>query len=238
MAGITYGELKKMAYRRGKVSDATAKEGIGQDLNVAQKIVSTLRNWPELLKKTNLTLSAGDDSYNLNTNSDTTDDIESIQQILIISPTGNEKEVKFIEKTELRRFDPVTSNSGTGTPDYWYWHEPVVLGGIEERQIGFYPVPDQEYTAQVSFKRNVSDMVNEGDYPFFNINYHHILIDYALWKEAETNPDSAKNPNYWKEEWHGPLFPNIIGGGLGQLLAFTAQTQNQVPPTIPGPDRF
>ncbi|MCR4307402.1 MAG: hypothetical protein NUV80_02495 [Candidatus Berkelbacteria bacterium] len=230
---MNYQTLQETANRRGKISDATSKAGVASDLNIGQQIVSSLRFWPELMDTDTISVTSADGSvYSL------ADDVDDIEQILITSPVGNEAELPHRSKVESRRFDPVRSNSGTGTPIWWDWSEPSVTQGVETKKIQIYPNPDQAYTLTYSYRKRVSDMSDNTSQPFFNPKFHHILIDYALWKEAETNPEASKNPNYWEEKWQGPLFPQLIGGGLGQLLAFTPQGGTKEPLTIPGPDRL
>lgn len=229
---INFKTLQDTVNRRGKIADATAKVGVASDLNIAQQIVASLRFWPELAKVASLTITKGIDTYPLEV------DVDDIEQIILTTPSGYSKEIPFINKTELRRFAPVASLNGEASPIVAYFSEPTVnTDGSEVKNITFWTIPDQTYVVNYSYKKVVVDMADQSDYPFFNNKFHHILIDYALWKEAETNPDESKNPNYWKEEWQGPLYPQVIGGGLAQILSATLTGNLKFPISIPGPDR-
>lgn len=230
---IQFQDLQDTAIRRGKVGavDSQAKAGIASDLNIAQQIVAGLRFWEELMKRGSLSVVQGTDTYDL------ASDVDDIEQILITSPSGLVTEVEFVNRTELRRRWPLPANAGQSTPYMAYLAEPSVNAGTATKQLTFFPEPNQAYTVQYSYRRIVGNMTLPTDYPFFNQKYHHILIDYALWKEAETNPDESKNPNYYRELWGGPMYPERIGGGLGELLGATVSQQVKTPVSIPGPDR-
>lgn len=222
----TYEQLWKMCQRVTKTEgDPDALAGFKEDINMAIQEIAALRNWQELEKKDTLSLTSGTDTYASNTTTDANDDYDIIKQITITSPTGNESVVEYIDKEKLRAIDPVASNSGTGTPIYWYYGEPTIISGNETRNLVFWPVPDQAYTVRISYKRVPSDMTNPTDRPFFDKKFHHILVDYAVYRYCLREPDSTLNPQVFEAAWEN---------GKRRLLS-SVHSQAPLKP-IPGPD--
>lgn len=221
-----YEQLWKMCQRRTKTEgDADALAGFKEDINMGIQEIVALRDWQELEKKDTLLVTSGTDTYALNTTVNLNEDYDVIKQVLIISPTGNETEVFYIDKEQLRKIDPVASNSGTGTPRYWYYNEPTIITGNETRNMTLWPVPNASYTLQISYKRIPSDMSAGSDRPFFDKKLHHILVDYAVWNYCLREPDSTLNPSTFEANWEN---------GKRRLLS-SVHSQAPLQP-IPGPD--
>lgn len=198
----TYEALYKLCQRRTKTEgDADALAGFKEDLNIGVQEIAGLRGWQELEKQDTLTLSASTETYALTSLSGGGTDVDFIRQITITSPTANETVVNYIDKEKLRVIDPVTSNSGTGTPLYWYYSEPTISSGTETRNVSFWPIPDATYVVRVAYKRILTDMSATSDYPFFDRKFHHILADYAIWCYCLREPDATLNPSTFEAAW-------------------------------------
>lgn len=209
-------------------SDTSARDTFKSDLNIALGVVASQRNWPQLVKTANLSLATSTtapdgSSYGLNT------DVDTVEQMRVTSPNQYEKVLYFLTRKELRKLDPVITNSGTGTPQYWYFAEPTQdTNGGEIKQVNFWPLPDQSYTVTYTYKKDAPTLVSDDDLPFFDKKFHHILIDYAIWKYAERDPDPTLNPLYYKNEWETGL------ANLDRFYISQVQDMDQ----IHGPDQY
>lgn len=76
---------------------------------------------------------------------------------------------RSVERLELREFDDLSPS--TGTPSCY-----VIIGTA----INFYPTPDATYTLQLRYWRLPAVMVDPNDVPELPLQYHHLLVRYAL----------------------------------------------------------
>ena len=220
----TYSQLKNICIRKTKDNSPDAVSGFEEDLNIAQQIIASLRDWPELYQTPGtLSLVDGTEKYSL------ASDVDEIEQMRITSPTDYEKELPEESKEAHRAVHPVTSNDSKAVPSYWYFDEPSISStNVETKQVGFYPIPEQAYTVTYSYKRTIPEMSANGSYPFFNSKYHDILADYAIWQYYEREPDEAGNPLYWQNKWEQ--------GKQRMLETYYSQSKHLKP--IPGPDQY
>lgn len=216
-------ELKNMCIRLAKSSGATSNAGIEEDLNVACNIVASIRDWNELYKINTLALtgSDGDISYSLSS------DVDEVEQMKITSPTNYAQVLGRVEKTRIRQLIPDKTIAGRSVPSRWYYVEPSIgSDNVETKKVTFDYRPDQAYTITYSYKANVPEMSESSDYPFFDGNYHHILVNYAMWKLAERLADPSLSPNYYAGEWDISL----------NFMKEHYQSQSKFLLPIPGPD--
>lgn len=218
-------ELKNICIRKTKDNSPEAKNGFDDDLATGEQIIASILKSKgfQLYKTETLSLTSGTETYDL------ASDVDEIEQLLITSPTADEKELVRVDKEEFRKTNPVTSNDSTSTPSYWYFSEPTIgSDNTETKRVSFYPIPDGAYTVTYSYKSTITGMDADGDYPFFAGRYHHILADYAIWQYAEREADPTMNPNYWENKWEK---------GLALLTeTFYDQTKHLEP--INGPDQY
>ncbi len=218
----TYSQLQNICIRKTKDNSPDAVSGFQEDLNIGQEIVASLLGTRarELYTTGTLSLVAGTETYSLNS------DVDTIEQVLITSPTNDEKELLLSSKEYERSINPVKSNDSQAMPNRYYLDEPsIAADGTETKVMAFDTIPDQAYTVTYSYKKKVSPMSATVLYPFFNSKYHYILADYAIWQYTERETDESMNPSYWEIKWEK---------GLALLLeTYGSDTKNQEP--IPGP---
>lgn len=202
---MTFEALYKQCQRKTGNRSSEALIGFQECLNIGQGIVAgSLDNWRELQDVGTLTLSDGTESYSV-TSLDSNFVRFRSDVILITSPTNDETAVHRVSSNRLREWNPVTTNDGEGTPQWWY-EDPS-----DDTKIKFYPIPDQTYTATADIIISPSDMSTASDTPFFPGRWHHILVDYALAEHYE----SSLQPNFDKATFHRTKFIN----GLRSLIS-------------------
>jgi len=217
-------ELVNICKRKTKDTSSTSASGFQEDLVTAEGIVDSILNGNQSRKKaTTLSLVDGTATYSLPS------DVASIEQILITSPTTDEKLLIQVDKETFRATNPVASNDSESIPSYWYFSEPTVAStGVETKQITFYPIPDKSYTATYSYLQNSTLMDSDSDYPFFDERYHVILCDYAIWQYYERETDESGNPMYWQNKWNQDL--------AWLIETYPKDSKQQL--AIPGPDQY
>ena len=221
----TRSQLKAICVRKTKDNSATAQSGFDEDLVIGEQIISAILKSKgfQLIKTSTISLTDGTETYDLDS------DVDEVEQVLITSPTDDEKVLERIDKEDLRSFNPVTTNDSESTPSYWYFSEPTIgTDNTETKRISFYPIPDSSYTVTYSYKSTVTGMDADDDYPFFDGKYHHILADFAIWQYSEREADPTMNPNYWENKWE-----------KGQALVIeTYYDQGKYLEPIKGPDQY
>lgn len=56
-------------------------------------------------------------------------------------------------------------------------------------KIVLWPVPDTAYTIEYDYLKSPASMTDDADAPVFPTAYHHLLIDYVLWKSYQHDRD-------------------------------------------------
>lgn len=92
-----------------------------------------------------------------------------------------------------------------------------------------YPTPDGAYTLSLRYWRLPSDMSADTDLPEIPVQYHALLVSYAMWK-AYLRENDYTAANVWATEWQGALLkmrgevqsdmfdgPRQVPGGEGDL---------------------
>lgn len=220
---MTLTQLLTECVRRTKTSgDDIATTDFQVNLNEGIKIIASKRDWPELFREATLSLTAadGDISYALSS------DVKKVYQMRIISPDSYIKGLDFWKNFYYWEYEPTKANKGTSTPGAWYFTAPTTnTNGSSTFNVSFDEKPQQSYTVKYSYKVKTPTISSLSSVPFFDEDYHSILIDYALWKYAEREADPSLNPTYFFESWQN---------GLEQLLEARVQPQREMTP-IPGP---
>lgn len=216
-------ELVNICKRKTKDTSTLSATNFADDLIIAEGIVDSILNRGKIRTKTaTLSLVDGTETYAL------ASDVGTVKQMLLTSPANDEKEIQLIDTETFRRMNPATSNDSKGIPDYYYFIEPTVgATNIESKNINFYPIPDDSYTATYTYRRNSDFMAADTDYPSFDERYHHILADYAIWQYYERETDESGNPMYWQNKWNQDL----------DWLIETYPRDGMLLP-IPGPDQY
>lgn len=218
----SYVNLTDTCARRTKTTgDTAALAGFQSDINTAINIIASKRDWPELWREATLSLLAvdGDKNYPLQS------DVNKVYQLRITSPDSYIRPLSFWRNFEYWEYMPTKANLGTSSPTAWYFAKPNTLStGATQYQVSFDQKPDQSYTATYSYKVKTPPLVASTDVPFFDENYHHILIDYAIWMYAEREADPSLSANYYAVKWQN---------GMTELLMAHVQPQREQTP-IPG----
>lgn len=204
------------------VNDSTSNGAIITDANDAIGIIASKRNWDELYKSStvNLALADGDTIYPLSS------DVDKVDQVRITTPITYARPLIYVPRRMLLDLIPDKSNNGTSTPSSWYYADPSISSSnVETKNISFDIMPDQAYTVKYTYRRYPPSLVNTTDYPFFDQNYHQIIVTYCVWKYAERSPDVALNPQEWESKWND---------GLRELLA-SYDSKVTLNNPIPGP---
>lgn len=202
---MTRAEIKSMAIRLGKIpaTNATALAGVDIDSGIACNIIAGLKEWPELFRLGTFALTSSDTAT---TQYPLASDVDKVQQLRITSPTNYTKIIYQIALTDLRAMISDKTLAGRTTPSYWAYSEPTISSNnTETKKVEFDYLPDQAYTITYSYKGNPPVLDEDGDYPFFDGNFHHIVALYDLWKYAERVTDAANSPIYWRGEWENGL---------------------------------
>jgi hypothetical protein len=223
----TFLQIKNDVIRLGKISinDTTSINSILTDANDAISTIASQRAWDELYKKGNLTLvlADGDKDYAL------ASDVDKLERVRITLPVDYARVIEYCPRKEVIDRIGAKTNNGTGTPTQWYFDFPTISAtNLETKNMSFDVMPDQDYTIEYAYRAYSPLIVNDADYPFFDRNYHQIVVWYCLWKYAERNPDPTLDPVYYRGEWEN---------GARELMAnYQSKVLEQV--TIKGPNFY
>lgn len=223
----TQAQIQSDVVRIGRIAntDSASLGAIIVDSNDAINIIASKRNWDELYRTGTLSLllADGDKNYPLSNN------VDKVDLVRITSPINYAKEITAVLARDLLAVLGAKTNNGTGTPNQWYYSEPTVASNnVETKNMSFDIMPDQSYTVTYRYRTYPPQLVNTTDYPFFDQNYHHIIVDYCLMQYAKRNPDQTLNPDSFELKW---------ARGLNDLLSsYDSKIVRNTP--IPGPMTF
>ena len=218
--GTIIGDVVRKA--RIESTDSTSLAAIVTDANRACEIVASWRNWDELYKTFTISLTAadGDKNYPLNLL------VDKIERCAITLPVDYAKPLQYVTRRALLDTIPAKTNNGTGTPNAYYYSIPTVSdNNVETKNISFDLMPDQAYTVAYTCRSYPPSLANVNDQPFFDGNYHNMVVDFCIWCYAQRNPDSMMNPDSWEAKW--------LMGQESLLAYYMSKVTINVP--IPGP---
>ncbi len=211
---MQYSTITTTCSRRTKTSgDAQALIGFQADVNDGIRIVSSLRDWLELHRENTLSLTSadGDISYALNAN------VDKVYQLRITSPVTYAKSLEHLNNFQYWDYWATKANQGLACPTAWYFTAPTIAStGAATYNVSFDQKPEQSYTVTYSYKTRAPTLTNDTDVPFFTPTFHHILVDYCLWKYAEREADPSLDPNYYRVSWENGLTDLLSDGALPQ----------------------
>jgi len=165
---MTFLSLLQLCQRLSGNKTSDASLGFKDFLNLGQKeIAGAFPRWPELQSTATLTLTDGDEDYDL------ANDFWKMRKI-VITTDNYERELLEINYQDFRTRHPNTSDDSKSEPIYWYFDP------SDNDDIRVYPIPDRSYTVSYDYIVVPSDMSADSDTPFFASRYHHILVDFAL----------------------------------------------------------
>lgn len=101
--------------------------------------------------------------------------------VRIVEPVNLAHPLSFMEYGQFRANVPEVALQVPGIPLIWYW------APENPNAIHLYPYASQDMTLQVDFIRYAPDMVADGDTPFFDRLYSHILAYQALYYYYNTD---------------------------------------------------
>lgn len=122
----------------------------------------------------------------------------------------------------LDSYQPDISTVGVPTGYYLFRNSPdVAATSAKQRQMAFFPSPDDEYNIEVRYLMSLTDLSADGDIPQMPIPYHTLLVDGAEWLGAkflnDANEDTLKKSYEFavqqmidKENAHGDWMP-VLG---------------------------
>ena len=122
--------------------------------------------------------------------------------------------------TDLYRPDINTTGNPTGY--YLFRNSPdVAATASKQRQIAFYPAPDDEYNIEVRYFLEQTDLSADTDIPYLPVPFHTLLVDGAEWLGAKflNDPNERQLKQAYeyaldkmisKEAEHGDYFP-VLG---------------------------
>lgn len=90
---------------------------------------------------------------------------------------------------DVREFDPLPVSQGR---PYAYT--------IRNDEVVFYPTPDNIYNFTLRYWRLPQDMVNEADTPEIPVQYHELLVAYAM-RKAFLREDDFQAAQQWEAVW-------------------------------------
>lgn len=173
-------------------------------INLGQKEIASQKDWPELRTSATLSVTSGTESYTL------ADDFNKlIFPMRITSPAANAFAIDTYRDYEMfRNTWPLTSNTSNGIPQNMYF--------TSGNSVNFFPIPNGSYTITYEYYKVPTALTDDTNEPFFPEQWHHLLVDYALWW-------------YYKRD-QDPIFVSYetaYRNGLAQLLAssFTRSTE-------------
>lgn len=105
----------------------------------------------------------------------------------------NSETGESLQSLELREFD--AQEATTGRPTAY-----TVVGN----QITLYPSPDAAYGLSLRYWRLPADMSADGDKPEIPVQYHEILIAYAM-NKAYLRENDYQAAGVWKAEWEAGI---------------------------------
>lgn len=122
---------------------------------------------------------------------------------------------------EKREYDALEASSGRPT-----------LYTVVGDQITLWPTPDGSYPLSLRYWRLPQDMVADGDEPEIPVQYHEVLVAYAMMK-AYARENDYQASRFWKEEWEAGVMkmrgevqhdtfdgPKQVGGTWGEDSVF------------------
>jgi len=176
IAGYTYLELQNEVLEH-QFSDGKYRPLVKKWLNQAQRravIESESRTQEE---SSSITTSAGDATYELPANFARMIDL------------FNSETHQLPQPLDIREYDNLSKSEGQ---PYAY----AVIGN----QITFYPTPNAAYPFTLRYWRLPADMVAETDQPEIPVQYHELLIAYAM-KKAFQREDDLQMAQAWEAQW-------------------------------------
>ena len=119
-------------------------------------------------------------------------------------------------------YQPDVSTVGVPTGYYMFRNSPdVAATAAKQRQISFFPSPDDEYNIEVRYLMSLTDLSADTDIPQMPIPYHTLMVDGAEWLGAkflnDSNQENLKKAYEYgiaqiieKENAHGDWMP-VLG---------------------------
>lgn len=183
---MTFVELQNeiLAHR---LNDTKYRPPVKNWINEGQQYIFTAADMRIGLTYSTIDLSPSTISYPLPTDFLRTDVVE------ISTATG----YQVIERMELRDFDEAYVDGVTGTPTGY------VISG---ESISFNPTPDGVggTPAYLSYYRSPPELTVDSDEPMLPVQWHHLLVRYALIRAFEREDDLDK-ANYYREAFDTEL---------------------------------
>jgi hypothetical protein len=180
VAGYTYLQLQEEVLTH-QFSEQKYKPLVSRWLNQAQRqavISSEIRLMEEA--KT-ITTSAGVTAYALPT------DYQRLIDLFYVSAH------ELLVPMDIRDFDALPTSEGR---PYGYT--------VRDANLFLYPTPSEAYEFTLRYWRLPADMVADSDTPEIPVQYHQLLISYAMWK-AFLREDDGQMATTWKAEWEAGL---------------------------------
>ena len=188
-------------------SDLNLMGQITTDANDAIRIIASKKFWTELVRTESITTSStdGDMSYPLDVN------VDRVDQVKIVSPTDYASVLQYIPRRLLRDIVPSKLLIGNSVPNKWYFSEPIINSdNSATKTMSFNVMPDRTYTINYTFKSLPPNLVQPTDVPFFNSNFHQIILPYCLYQYAINQADPTLDPIFFYTQWQN---------GLNELLS-------------------
>jgi hypothetical protein len=120
-----------------------------------------------------------DPSYDFFTNAP---DFRKERLVRIVNPLNYSRTLAFIDYVQFRLMVTDYALQTIGLPKYWYWSP--------EDPVGFHvwPLPDQAYTVQFDYVAYAPELINPGDTPFMDREFHKNLCYRALFYWYNSDP--------------------------------------------------
>lgn len=140
----------------------------------------------------------------------------------------------------LDAYEPSISTVGVPTGYYLFRNSPdVAATASKQRQVAFFPSPDDEYNIEFRYMKSLADLSADGDISEIPVPYHAVMIDGAEWLGAKFlntgNQDDLKKAYEFsvqkmieKENEHGDWMP-VLGSSdtqnTSRFLPFPSEFQ-------------
>lgn len=163
-------------------SDSTTRNRIKNWLNMGYQDFVLREIWPFREATDTIATVAGTQEYTL------VSEFADIDQNNIVSVAiqgANQRKLSYWPFNQLRASAPDFDAIGNGLPNRYY---------LKAGKIGFWPVPNAEYTVAVDYYKAVTEMSADADEPILPVAYREALVHYALSLEHNfnTDPDLAQ----------------------------------------------
>ena len=181
-AASTYREIQDRVLDLLSKNDVATRNRVKNWINIGQNDFVLRELWPFREKTGTLTLIQGTQEYDL---ADNFSDIDAQNIISVTIQGAARKKLTYWPFNQLRADRPDFGFDAQAIPERYY---------LKSGKIGFWPIPNGEYTVLIDYYAVPTEMENDSDTPMMPVGYRNALIHFALSLEHDynTDPDLAQ----------------------------------------------